>query len=71
MFHARPFPEAMRWDLQTPRYVPRSRVGSPTSSPTPQGCICHCMPTGARYWRLRYRYASREKLLAIGVYPEV
>lgn len=24
-----------------------------------------------RYWRLKYRYAGKEKLLALGVYPEV
>jgi len=26
---------------------------------------------GSRYWRLAYRFAGREKLLALGVYPEV
>lgn len=26
---------------------------------------------GARYWRLKYRYAGKEKMLALGVYPEV
>ena len=26
---------------------------------------------GGRYWRLKYRYAGKEKLLALGVYPEV
>ena len=25
---------------------------------------------GAKYWRLKFRYAGKEKLLAIGVYPE-
>lgn len=28
-------------------------------------------PSGARLWRMAYRYAGREKLLALGVYPEV
>ncbi|EBJ1006198.1 integrase [Salmonella enterica] len=28
-------------------------------------------PNGSRYWRLKYRVAGKEKLLAIGVYPEV
>jgi hypothetical protein len=28
-------------------------------------------PTGGRRWRLKYRVAGREKLLAIGVYPDV
>lgn len=27
--------------------------------------------TGARYWRWKYRYAGKEKLLALGVYPEI
>lgn len=26
---------------------------------------------GAKYWRMKYRFAGREKLLAIGVYPEI
>ena len=28
-------------------------------------------PTGAKYWRLKYRYAGKEKVLALGVYPDV
>lgn len=28
-------------------------------------------PNGRRYWRLKYRIAGKEKLFAIGVYPEV
>ena len=28
-------------------------------------------PDGARYWRLKYRFAGKEKLLALGVYPAV
>ena len=26
---------------------------------------------GSKYWRFKYRYANKEKLLALGVYPEV
>ncbi len=26
---------------------------------------------GAKYWRLKYRHAGKEKLLALGVYPEI
>lgn len=29
------------------------------------------MPGGAKYWRLKYRFAGKEKRLALGVYPEV
>ncbi|WP_322056770.1 tyrosine-type recombinase/integrase [Paraburkholderia sp. J63] len=28
-------------------------------------------PSGQRYWRLKYRVAGKEKLLALGVYPDV
>lgn len=28
-------------------------------------------PSGGRYWRWKYRYEGREKLMALGVYPEV
>ena len=29
------------------------------------------MPTGARYWRMKYRYGGKEKRLALGVFLEV
>jgi integrase len=28
-------------------------------------------PNGSKYWRMKYRVAGKEKLLALGVYPEV
>ncbi len=28
-------------------------------------------PNGSRYWRMKYRVSGKEKLLALGVYPEV
>jgi integrase len=28
-------------------------------------------PNGGKYWRLKYRYVGKEKLLALGTYPEV
>lgn len=28
-------------------------------------------PSGSRFWRLKYRVTGREKLLAIGAYPDV
>jgi integrase len=28
-------------------------------------------PNGSRWWRLKYRYGSKEKLLSLGVYPDV
>ncbi len=35
------------------------------------GLYLQAMPSGARYWRFKYRFAGKEKLLALGVYPEV
>ncbi|CAD9226692.1 Putative protein IntB [Burkholderia cenocepacia] len=35
------------------------------------GLFLLVMPAGQRYWRLKYRAAGKEKLLALGVYPEV
>lgn len=29
------------------------------------------MPTGAKYWRMKYRFDGKEKRLALGVYPDV
>lgn len=34
------------------------------------GLYLQVLPTGAKYWRLKYRIDGKEKLLAIGVYPE-
>ncbi|WP_194720925.1 tyrosine-type recombinase/integrase [Noviherbaspirillum malthae] len=35
------------------------------------GMFLLIQPNGARYWRMKYRYAGKEKLLALGVFPEV
>ena len=35
------------------------------------GMFLLVQPTGAKYWRLKYRIRGREKLLALGVYPQV
>ena len=28
-------------------------------------------PDGSKYWRLKYNYAGKENLIALGVYPEI
>lgn len=33
------------------------------------GLYLQVMPNGAKYWRLKYRFNKKEKLLAIGTYP--
>ncbi len=35
------------------------------------GMYLEVMPTGAKYWRWKYRFATKEKRLALGVYPDV
>lgn len=35
------------------------------------GLFLLVMPTGSKYWRLRYYFSGKEKLLALGVYPDV
>jgi integrase len=35
------------------------------------GMYLEVQPSGSRYWRLKYRFAGKEKLLALGVYPTV
>jgi len=35
-----------------------------------KGMFLHVFPNGSKYWRLKYRHASKEKTLALGVYPE-
>lgn len=35
------------------------------------GLYLDLRPSGARYWRMKYRIGGVEKLLALGVYPEV
>ncbi|MDE2309983.1 MAG: tyrosine-type recombinase/integrase [Betaproteobacteria bacterium] len=35
------------------------------------GLFLLAQPNGAKYWRLAYRFAGRQKMLALGVYPDV
>lgn len=35
------------------------------------GLYLEVMPTGSKYWRLKFRYGGKEKRLALGVYPAV
>lgn len=36
-----------------------------------KGLYLEVTTSGAKYWRLKYRFAGKEKRLALGVYPEV
>lgn len=34
-----------------------------------QGLYLHIMPNGGKHWRMKYRFAGKEKLLSFGPYP--
>ena len=36
-----------------------------------EGLFLFVMPSGSKYWRLKYFFAGKEKMLALGVYPEI
>lgn len=36
-----------------------------------EGLYLEVMPTGAKYWRWKYRYGGKEKRIALGVFPAV
>lgn len=36
-----------------------------------EGMFLLVHPTGSKYWRLKYHFGGKERLLALGVYPEV
>lgn len=35
------------------------------------GMYLEVQPNGSRYWRLKYRFAGKEKTLALGIYPDI
>lgn len=36
-----------------------------------EGMYLLVMPTGRKYWKMKYHYGGKEKLLSIGVYPDI
>lgn len=53
----------------------KARNAKPKSKPYKiadgDGLFLLVTPAGGKYWRLKYYFAGKEKLLALGVYPEV
>lgn len=49
-------------------------AAKPEAKPYPMadggGLILIIQPTGARWWRFRYRFGGRAKMLSMGVYPD-
>jgi hypothetical protein len=49
----------------------RPEPGKPVRLYDQHGLYLEVSPTGRTYWRWKYRYAGKEKRLALGVYPEI
>lgn len=54
--------------LEADKARPRTD-GKPLKLADGLGLSLWVMPNGAKYWRLKYRWLGKEKLLALGVYP--
>jgi len=50
------------------------RATKPTDKPVrlrdERGLYLEITPAGGRWWRLKYRFAGKEKLLSMGTYPD-
>lgn len=55
-------------DLQCRNAKPKSK---PYKLSDFEGLYLEVMPSGAKYWRLKYRLHGKEKRIALGVYPAV
>ena len=55
-------------DTQIRQYKPKLK---PFKLSDGRGLYLQIQPNGAKYWRLAYRYAEKQKTLALGIYPEV
>ncbi|MGH9437345.1 MAG: tyrosine-type recombinase/integrase [Terriglobia bacterium] len=58
----------MLTDVKLRNLKPRHRLYRVADS---AGLAIEVRPNGVRYWRLRYRFADKSKMLSFGAYPEV
>jgi integrase len=55
-------------DIATRNAKPKSKAYKISDG---DGLFLLVTPSGSKYWRMKYFFAAKEKLLALGVYPEV
>lgn len=55
-------------DLEIRALKPRERIYKKTDE---RGLYIEVRPSGARLWRFKYRFAGKDKRIALGPYPEV
>ena len=59
-------------DKLTELGVHKAKPGSkPKKFTDGRGLYLLLHPNGSKYWRMKYRFMGKEKLLALGVWPEV
>jgi hypothetical protein len=63
-----PIPPVPLSDTAIRKAKPRSR---PFKLSDGGGLFLLIQPSGSKWWRFKYRFAGKEKLLALGSYPEV
>jgi integrase len=55
-------------DVKIRNAIPKSK---PYKLSDGEGMFLLVTPSGSKYWRLKYRFGGRERILALGVYPDV
>ena len=48
-----------------------SADGKPYSKADEKGLSLHVQPNGGKWWRFRYRFDGKEKMLSLGTYPDI
>ncbi len=64
----------LEWTFHSAMFESRATWGAvryPRKLSFGQSLYLLIMPTGSRYWRYRYRFEGREKMISLGCYPDV
>jgi integrase len=58
--------------LLTDMLIRKAKVpAKPTKLSDERGLYLLCAPSGGKWWRFKYRFGGKEKLLSLGTYPDV
>ena len=63
--------ESVKGCLETIRIIEAKAKDKPHKLFDEKGLFLLVHPKGGKWWRLKYRFGGKEKLLALGTYPEV
>src|SRR5262245_16588765 len=71
------YPTSWRNVPQMPKSLSDAAVRNAKPKPKPykmsdgEGLFLLITPAGGKYWRMKYHFGTKEKLLALGVFPDV